>query len=878
MLLLLAILSPREALSQSPDRAQLIQQITGLVAKAQYPKALQLAEQLAARTKRQHGDQSQEYAIAISWIASIYQVQGRFTDAGPHLEHALAIFETALPPDHPDLAVALSNLGLHYQFQGRYAAAERLGRRALGIQERKLQPDHPEIATSLNNIAHVMKADGRGAEAEPLLRRALQIRKAGLDPLDPRIAESLANLAGALELQGKLAEAEGLIRQSRRIRKLGQPAGHPEIAGVTNRLAGNLMLQGKASAAQRLYEEALEMRERSQRVDHPDIAGTLRDLARAHIAQGRYAIAEKLLRKAQGMLVKVLPKGHPRISRVTLHLARAVSAQGRPAEALAIIQDGTKSIIARGKPNGHHFASHVALAWDVYREAEGPRKIKLMDESLTMSQFATNNATAKTLVHVAARFAARTPELQRRVRERDDLIKARSFLETRIIAKLGLPPAKRGPRDAAARRRLKEINDKLPKIDLGLKSDFPEYFELENPTPLAVGDVQALLGPDEALVHFLDMAAEGAAREATFIWVITKQKSRWLRSDLGTQSLNTKVAALRRSLGLVAEGSRAAKSLVASSDNSGFDLDLAHDVYLQLLAPFNDILSGKSQLMVVPSGPLTALPFHLLVTERARSNGADRYRGARWLIRRHALTTLPSVASLASLRRTKRPRRAPRPFVAFANPVYHRGAVSTSAGVETVAMKSRGLSSYFRGASANREAVENLAQLPDTADEARRIAATFGDEAVVYLGKAASETEVKRALLSQYRVVHFATHGLVAGEVKGLAEPALALSVPQNPNKEDDGLLTASEVAGLRLNADWVLLSACNTAAGDRISLSSMANLMPTASFIIPGNRRFICATSMNASGCLRISATGKCAVFARRHLWAWNRPSYAHP
>lgn len=89
-----------------------------------------------------------------------------------------------------------------------------------------------------------------------------------------------------------------------------------------------------------------------------------------------------------------------------------------------------------------------------------------------------------------------------------------------------------------------------------------------------------------------------------------------------------------------------------------------------------------------------------------------------------------------------------------------------------------------------------------------------GNDAVV-LRAAATETEVKRMTLSNSRVVAFATHGAMAGEMKGLAEPALVLTPPTEPTELDDGLLTASEIAQLKLDADWVILSACNTAAGD---------------------------------------------------------------
>jgi CHAT domain-containing protein len=119
-----------------------------------------------------------------------------------------------------------------------------------------------------------------------------------------------------------------------------------------------------------------------------------------------------------------------------------------------------------------------------------------------------------------------------------------------------------------------------------------------------------------------------------------------------------------------------------------------------------------------------------------------------------------------------------------------------------------------------------LAPLPETASELREVARRVGaGEASLRLGAEASEAKLKQAALDQYRIVYFATHGLVADEVGGLAEPALALTPPAVPSALDDGLLMASEVAQLKLNADWVVLSACNTAAGAKSGAEALSGL-----------------------------------------------------
>jgi CHAT domain-containing protein len=139
----------------------------------------------------------------------------------------------------------------------------------------------------------------------------------------------------------------------------------------------------------------------------------------------------------------------------------------------------------------------------------------------------------------------------------------------------------------------------------------------------------------------------------------------------------------------------------------------------------------------------------------------------------------------------------------------------------------RAYSEFWQGASIDRKTLAlALPSLLDTADELEAVATKLGaSRSDIHLQQDASETTVKHAALANYRVVYFATHGLVAGDVKGLGEPALALTIPNEPSELDDGLLTASEVAQLKLNADWVVLSACNTAAGDKPGADALSGL-----------------------------------------------------
>jgi CHAT domain-containing protein len=121
--------------------------------------------------------------------------------------------------------------------------------------------------------------------------------------------------------------------------------------------------------------------------------------------------------------------------------------------------------------------------------------------------------------------------------------------------------------------------------------------------------------------------------------------------------------------------------------------------------------------------------------------------------------------------------------------------------------------------------------LPETADELCDVAQNLGIEpdTHVYIGAKATETEIKRlsneGTLARYRIIHFATHGAVAGELSGASEPGLILTPPDKASEADDGYLSASEIAGLKLDADWVILSACNTAAGNAKGAEALSGL-----------------------------------------------------
>ncbi len=821
-----------------------------LMREVRYPEALSSAGQMAALAKIKHGELSAEHGRALGWMAMLLQLQGRIADAEPLFKQSLSILETALPPDHPDTATAINNIGFQYQLMERYEEAERHYKKALDIREKAAWPDYSHIADSLNNVAQIYKRQWRTAEAIPLLERSLAMREKGLGRQHPQIAQSLQNLASAMELQGQFTESEPLLWRALEIRLKAQGADNPETAGAMGKLAENLYKQGKFSEADPHFRTALATRRTTLAAGHIQIATSLTDLANNQIALGACTEAAGLIQEAITISEAALAPGHTEIARLRMVSARALSCQGRHVEALEQARAGT--VIRQARPatdelSRVHYLRHLTLAWNTVPARDGRSTglapPALADEALQVVQRGALSNTGSTVAKVAARLASSDPALRDLVRQREETESQRARLEERLSAVLALPPDLRRAEDATIKSELAWRATAIADIDGQLKSRFPSYFELVRPAPLSVADVRALLTADEALVVLV------TSYDETYVWAVTAEAVIWHRVDLSVGQVTSAVAALRATLD-VDKLEKAEKGQAPL-----FDLALSHYLYQKLLGPLEDAIVAKRHVLFVPHGPLTSLPLHLLVTGGPLVNlptmqHLGMFRDAHWLVRRHAISVLPSVDSLKGLRGLAQRRRTDqRPLIGIANPTFGVQRVAAAAAppkpqrnkqaakqtaalapasplLRSAATQTRSLSAFWAGTAITQDALRSLPPLPETETELRTVARHLkASNRDLLFGAAATEANVRSMDLTQFRVVYFATHGLVAGELKGLGEPALALTLPAVASEADDGLLTASEVSQLRLDADWVVLAACNTAAGNHPGAEALSGL-----------------------------------------------------
>jgi CHAT domain-containing protein len=344
----------------------------------------------------------------------------------------------------------------------------------------------------------------------------------------------------------------------------------------------------------------------------------------------------------------------------------------RKATAAVIVRAAKESpgIAQSEKPGGliaqraEYFRRHVANLVTVAQKGLEPSP-RLGMEALEIAQWASQSSTAAAVQQMGLRFAAGTDAFAALVRERQDLAALWRDRDKRLLDALSKPVEEQDrARIDVLRKEIADIEPQLFAAAARIDKEFPEYAALTNQTPLKLDEVQKVLGGDEALVFFLTGDKESN------VFALTRDGFEWKTIPLGAKALDEKVVAFRRGLD-VNELSRsidAGKSVL-------FDLALAHEFYAALIGPVEPLVKDKPHLLVVPSGALTALPFHLLVTEKPAEPVPQlehivTYRDAAWLIKRQAVTVLPSVASLQALRVFARKDQGTKPMVGFGDPVF----------------------------------------------------------------------------------------------------------------------------------------------------------------------------------------------------------------
>jgi CHAT domain-containing protein len=543
------------------------------------------------------------------------------------------------------------------------------------------------------------------------------------------------------------------------------------VAGSHDRLGKVALEQGKVALAERHFRTAVDIASTSsanQTEPMANLAGVTKD-PREALTLARASVANSRARRAS-------------------LFAGGSGAQDAQAAARATALDRVAA-----DPRSYPYLRLVEVAWKA-SALPGQDKPTLRNEAFLAAQDAYLSRAAQAMARTAVRGVAGKGKLGDLVRQQQDLTGKIALWQDRQLSAIG-----KGE-DEAARRYfalIEEGGKKLAQIDAEIDKRFPDFRAMLNPAPMAIGEVARALKPDEGLLVVVN------SLDGVTSFAIGPAGSTWHRASL----TKAEIDAIQRRLLCQLDEAMCSDQKSAQGSRRQYDLQGAYRLYTEIVRPVESVLSGVKRLYVVSQGEFARLPLNLLPTSVPARAGATAdlaaMAGSGWLVDRHAMITLPSVASLRLL--GKDGRSAAQAFIGYGAPVL-RGSPPDQAGFARTPIP--GL--------ADVELLQSLKPLPGTAEELAAQAASLGSNArAVRLGAAATEAAVRAdKALGQARVITFATHSLMAGELEGYNEPGLVFTPPKVPTARDDGILSASEAATLSLHADWVILSACNTASG----------------------------------------------------------------
>jgi CHAT domain-containing protein/Tfp pilus assembly protein PilF len=770
-----------------------------------FSRALALREQVAPG--------GVDVATSLNNLSELKRILGDFDDSEQLQRRAIAIRER-LVPNTTDMSQSLCSLGSLEAVRGDLSAGDQLYRRALEIERRRapgrlreaeilndlgaltskrgrlteaegyyeramtiyetLAPQSRQVALVLNNLGTDAMARGSLAVAEERLRRALALWER-LEPRGADVGFVLANLAEVASERGDAAAAEEYSRRSLAQAEAATP-GALAVASALTSLTNLRMARGETNGARAALQKALGIaRAKAPRGIETTLA--LQSLADLAVREKAWATAERQYREG-ALILRDFAPGSEEEAEALQKLASFYQSRRRPDEALDAYRRALAALeIQRGAIGGgdearatftRHYESLYGDAIDFLMSEGRP------EEAFQVLERYRARGFLSLLAERDLSFTADVPEALDRERRVADVEYDRA--QSELLRADGTQVADAQRTLSQARVRQTEIRDRI-------RAASPRLAVLQHPEPLDLAAARAALDPGTALVSY------EIGTTASYVFVVGPGPT-----DLHAVRLPTNRALLGTEVG------RFRDSLRRDGDTEALREQARHLGDL-LLAPATAAMNRAERLVIVPDGPLHLLPFAALIPP-----GWPRY-----LVESKPLHVVASATVFAELKKRRRPSRPVR-LVAFGDPDYSAVPRRGSSFAEDVGARF----ALLRGV--------DLDALPSARREVETLRQLFPAGAQTFLGRDATEERAK-SIGTDASIIHFACHA-VANEASPL-DSSLALSIPAAAGAgRDNGLLQASEILEqVRIDADLVTLSACNTALGPDLSGEGLLGL-----------------------------------------------------
>jgi CHAT domain-containing protein len=787
-------------------------------------------------------------------LSAAYLAVGDLKSAKQTLDSAKAECNLPLTTQRRDDRVVWCNLAIAgmearlLESQGRYPEAEPYIREKLTLSQYADRSYPGYVRSTRTWLAGNLMRQERLIEAEVEIRRALK-EWLGTEGTEGKQTLSstggISTMANILRAQGRLPEAEKLVMLN--INGL-------ESSGISNdsyfmvrsriQLGSILAAQGKYDKAMKQFDLAIKGEKNVRYLYNEYFSGNL-DYILSLLKTGRQDEALKVVNETYARTVQ-------RFGENNYSTAEARALRGMVNYRLNHVEgagqdlsNATDALLAsRTERETVSRSQRLSVILDEYMKLLTGVQGTPIEKDLGMDAAGTafriaeasrNHTVQAALVASSARSTETDPELKDLIRREQDARKQIEIMQAQVLDLLSAPSKEQKTEIISdLRKKINDLNKAVLSLQTEIKKRFPKYADFVNPRSATEALARQNLRPGEALIALY------TSDDRTYVWAIPHAgRSSFYSSHYGIAELSQRVSRLRKALDAQPK---------TFGDILPFDLAEAYEIYREILKPVEAGWSDATDLLIIVQGPLAQLPFSLLPTSPVvlgQETGElfSAYRQVPWLIRRVSITMLPAVDSLVVLRSLPAGNPNRKAFAGFGDPIFNPEQLAPAIRMPgTMAdnreLASRGITLHIRGVrisekgnldsgQINSTGITQLDRLPDTADEIKYIAQELDADPKqdVFLGKDASKHQVKTMNLADRKVIAFATHALVPGDLDGLNQPALALSSPAVTGNKNDGLLTMGDILKLKLDADWVVLSACNTGAAEGQGAEAISGL-----------------------------------------------------
>lgn len=780
--------------------------------KQNYAKVEALQLRVLAILEKTRGTEHPDVAIALTNLGRVSMMSADLERAEQFFQRALSIREKAFGLEHRQVAISTGDLAVLFYEKEDHAKAEFFYLRSLAILEKILGLEHPQVAETLDNLASLYRARGVYTKAESLNQRALSIFKKSYGEESPDVALTYNNLATLHTNMGNHAEAEALHQRALAIFEKTLGPNHIWVLLSLTNLAPHYERKGDVAKAEQLYQRAISIGEKRFGPNHPDATGPMTRLANLYERKGDYNKSETLLLRVLEIVESKYGSDHNSVASALGNIAQVYLDQGKTRQAIPLLVRsldiiehnlGRNILVGSERQKSIYLSTFNSIVNDaisvhVLQAPNDVQALQLAFKTILITKGRSLDAMSDAFGSLRRRGTAKDQDVL------DKLSKTLSQLATLTFRGPGNSPP------AEFRKKLDELKEQAEKLEEEISARNIGFYPQTH--SLSFSELQSIIPKDTALVEFalytpFDWKTKKSLSQRYVAYALSsKGDSYWV--ELGeAAAINGAVETWRKSLGSPSSSQAKVKQQARELDEV-------------IMRPIRKLIGHARQIFISPDGTLNLIPFAALVDEN------DQYLGEKYSI--NYLTNGRDLLRLQVARESKSS-----PLV-VADPIYGEKPNAKVTGEQM---------------ARNDDLLAGIRFDPLlTGPEADAIKILMPDSEVVKRDKA-TEAMIKQAHAP--RILHIATHGfflqnLGAGDVgSGNSRGFSLLGLPatrsgassdaivgqiQNPllraglalagaNKrqsgEDDGILTALEVAGLDLwGTKLVVLSACDTGIG----------------------------------------------------------------